>query len=839
MTDLLRSLSSSDAFMPHGMCYLWEPNLLWLHFTADVFTGLAYWAIPPALLYLVVRARKEVPEGASYGLRRIPYDWMFVAFGVFIVACGATHFMNVWTIWAPRYWLSGGVKAVTAVASVATAVALPPLVPRALDLIRDARDSELRRRQLESANRELEELSEKLQAANRLKTELVANVSHEFRTPLTLILGPTDELEERDDLPPEVHDALDVIRRNARSLLGQVDELLDVARLDLGTMRLEPAETDVAGLLADTVQQFQSLARRRGISLELERPDRLVCRIDRKKLERVFLNLLSNALKFTPDGGRVRCLATLEDHERPDEGGGRLLVEVRDSGPGVPEELREQVFERFRQVDEGSTRRHRGTGLGLAITRELVELHGGVVDVDDAPEGGARFRVRIPLEREAGGAGPDGGERDPPRESGSGDGDDVGAAALEVARLEAAGSESATETGAEIDEGPEQGQMGGRILVVEDDTELRPFLANVLAERYEVVTAEDGVEALTRLDEQTPDLILTDIMMPRMDGEELLARIRQRPDCRNVPVVVLTARADSDLATRLLRMGAQDYLTKPVSLDELRARVGTHMEKTRSRRILQRELTSREMDLELLASEAATRKRRLEESLEQQAVLVRELHHRVKGNLQTISSLLNLQIRRTEDSDAREVLQESRGRIGAMAVLHEKLFQMDDPTRTRMDAYLRSLMREVSQSWTTRGASAPIRTVLEGDPVVLDAERAVTCGLLVHELLSNAFRHAFPDDRGGTVRVVLEEARGGGEARITVADDGIGLPDDVDADAPESLGLELVRSLVAQLEGTLEWERERTSGTEWRVAFPLSRSRPAPPSRPAGRRNRP
>lgn len=822
MTDFLRSMAPSDGFMPHGMCYLWEPELLWLHFTADLFTGLAYWAIPPALLYLVVKARKEIPEDASYGPRRMPYDWMFVAFGIFIVACGATHFMEVWTIWDPRYWLSGGVKAVTAVASVATAVALPPLVPRALDLIRDARDSELRRRRLESANRELEELSEKLRAANRLKTELVANVSHELRTPLTLILGPADELEDRDDLPSDVREALGTIRQNARSLLGQVDELLDVARFDLDTMKLVPTDTDVAALLADTVEQFKALTRRRDIALELDAPDRLVCRIDEEKLERVALNLLSNAVKFTPDGGRIRCLVTVEDDERSEEEGRLLLLEVRDSGPGIPEEVREQVFERFRQLEEGSARRHRGTGLGLAITRELVELHGGLIEVDDAPEGGARFRVRIPVGRkpEAETSVPDGMEL----RQGAGEVEGPGAAPLEVARLEATESASGPgedAKGSEVDEGT------GRILVVEDDIELRRFLARVLGDRYRVATAADGFEALERLDEETPDLVLTDMMMPGMDGEELLLRIHGRPECRNLPVVVLTARADPDLAARFLREGARDYLMKPVSLDELRARVGTHMEQVRGRRILQRELASREEDLGQLASEAADRKRQLEESLEQQAVLVRELHHRVKGNLQTVSSLLNLQIRRIGDSDAREVLKESRGRIGAMAVLHEKLFQTDDPTRTRMDTYLRSLVRDVSLSWDTHGSSAPIQTHLDLEAVVLEAERAVTCGLMVHELLSNAFRHAFSEDEGGTVRITLVRTGDGDEARITVADDGRGLPGDVDFDAPETLGLKLVRSLAGQLDGSLEIER--SAGTEWRFTFPLIGS-------PSGRR---
>ncbi len=828
MTEFLRSIASSETFMPHGMCYLWEPKLLGLHFFSDLLTGLAYWAIPPLLLYLVVKARREFREEGPLGRKGLPYDWMFVAFGIFIVACGATHFMEVWTIWDPRYWLSGSVKAVTAVASVATAVALPPLIPRALDLVRDARDSELRRKRLEAANRELEELYGQLQEADELKTRLVANVSHELRTPLTLILGPTEELQRRADLDDEVREGLEIIRKNARSLLGQVDELLDVARLELGSVELERSEVDAAGLVTDVVSEFRPLARRRGIALEVDVPDALPCRVDPGKVERVLLNLLSNALKFTPDGGLVCCELEVEPPGAPD-GHDVLRLEVRDSGPGIPEDEREKIFDRFQQRDGGSTRRRGGVGLGLSIVRELVELHGGRVEVGDAPEGGARFSALLPIEpaedRAATAAGP-------AEEPGTGDARPGGsdAARAEVSRLEGEGAgepeeapspsadPSRDEEGAVEEDG---GRPEGGVLVVEDDAELRRFLVRVLEDRHRVESASDGVEALESLDGWTPDLVVTDVMMPRMDGEELLARLRDRDDLADVPVVVLTARAEPELASRLLRAGARDYIMKPVSTEELRARVDTHVQQVRSRRILQRELASQEGDVSRLVEQATERKRILETTVDEKDLLVRELHHRVKGNLQTISSLLNMQIRRTDDATARSSLLESRGRIAAMALLHEKLYQTGDPTRTGMAAYLESLVRDASQSWGT----GSVRIELSADDLVFDADRAVTCGLLVHELISNALRHAYRDGDEGLVRVELDTDPSGGTVRLTVRDDGSGLPDEVDPDDPDSLGLTLVRALVDQMDGTLEWERD--GGTTWRVTFPRNRRKAA------------
>jgi len=259
MFEALQQASGADPFMPHGMCYLWEPELLWMHVAADTLTWLAYWAIPPALIYLAVQARRQTDEESG-----LPYEWIFWAFGIFIVACGGTHLMAVWTVWNPDYWFSGGVKVVTALASVTTAVALPPLVPRILDLVREARLSDSRRRRLEGQNRELATLNARLREAEAARSRFFANISHELRTPLTLVLGPVDELLSEENLSGVHRSLLRSVRRNAHGLLQQVDDLLEVAHMEGDGLPVRPAEIELAERVRETAEGFRALAPRRG-----------------------------------------------------------------------------------------------------------------------------------------------------------------------------------------------------------------------------------------------------------------------------------------------------------------------------------------------------------------------------------------------------------------------------------------------------------------------------------------------------------------------------------------------------------------------------------------------
>jgi PAS domain S-box-containing protein len=405
--------------------------------------------------------------------------------------------------------------------------------------------------ELERREAELARLNGRLTELDRLKTDFFANISHELRTPLTLILGPLDQRLGEPGLEPGLRSDLERMSRNARILLAQVNDMLDLAKLDAGRMGLRLARTDLAHLVRLEASRFESLAQERGLAFEVEAPGPFPAELDEDKVRRILANLLANALKFTPSGGWVRIRLAAA-------GADEAAVEVSDSGPGIAEALRDSVFERFRQVEGGSARPKPGTGLGLAIVKEFVLLHGGRVLLDASPAGGARFQVRLPTRAPAGSAihAAEGG------------------AGPEVPELLAYAEPA---PGAPAG----RGEDAPRVLVVEDNPDMSEFLASALARVYRVETADNGAEGVKRALAAPPDLVLSDVMMPGMGGDQLVEELRRHPPMDDVPIVLLTAKADEALRVRMLRLGVGDYLYKPFSMDELMARVGALVEERR------------------------------------------------------------------------------------------------------------------------------------------------------------------------------------------------------------------------------------------------------------------
>ncbi len=425
---LSNQASSMDSFMPHGMCYLWEPDLLWLHVVSDFLTGAAYYAIAVALLVLVVRARKEVPDGAEYAVRGLPHEWVFLAFGVFIVACGTTHFFAVWNVWNPDYWSAGGVKAVTAFASVATAIALPPLIPRALRLVRNAREAEVQRLQLEEANAELRDVRDSLQrelesasgdirglalevaqrqrgmesalreaqeardaaaAASQAKTDFLAVMSHELRTPLNAVIGYAGLLEIGADqeLTERQISHIDRIKQSSAHLLRLIDDILVFVRSDTRPSELIMEPVHLPWLIDEITGMLQPTVQAKEIRLDVEVED-VVISSDRERLLRIISNLATNAVKFTTEG-HVSLRAALYD--------GGLRVVVEDTGPGISPEDHDRIFDAFWQGDQSPTRRTGGTGLGLSIARRVARQMGGDVTVESGGGAGSRFILSVPV----------------------------------------------------------------------------------------------------------------------------------------------------------------------------------------------------------------------------------------------------------------------------------------------------------------------------------------------------------------------------------------------------------------------------------------------------------
>ena len=394
------SAAGADGFLPHGYCFLWNKPLLWTHVLSDLLIGLSYVTIAFTLALFVHRMRRD-----------IPFSVVFVAFGTFIIACGMTHFMEVWTFWQPVYWLSGAVKVVTVVASVSTAAVLPFVVPRAQATIGEARlsrDREVRAARaaaLEEANGELLRLNESLQqalreaqearavaeSANHAKARFLAVMSHELRTPLNAITGYADllDLGIAGTLEPPQRVYVDRIRGSATHLVGLIDGILQFARVETGREPIQLAEVDAGEVAREALDLVRPMAVEKGLALHEALPPRgaLPMTTDARLLRQVLLNLLTNAIKYTP-AGHVR-LALEADGER-------VRLAVADTGVGIAPEHLARVFEPFFQAEPAFTRSVGGTGLGLSIVRQLATALGGVVEVESEAGAGSTFTVLLP-----------------------------------------------------------------------------------------------------------------------------------------------------------------------------------------------------------------------------------------------------------------------------------------------------------------------------------------------------------------------------------------------------------------------------------------------------------
>jgi PAS domain S-box-containing protein len=400
-------------------------------------------------------------------------------------------------------------------------------------------------RQLKLANEQLGRFYE--QSLNEVGIQIFDKLSDELRTPLTLILGPLERLLDGPGLDPATRKALGGVQRSARTLQRHVGDLFDIATLNAGQLRLRYVSTDLGSLARRVASYFESVAAERSIHYEVNTPDVLSAEVDTEKIERMLLNVLSNAFKFTPDAGHIRLSLS--------EGNGRARIQIEDNGPGVPEPLRAIIFERFRQGRDAQAPAHGSTGLGLAIVREFTTLHHGSVSADAAPLGGALFTIELPL------AAPIGAQM---AEAASPDARSARQVVDELAQREIPSRELPIPSDVEAP----------HILIVHGHPDVSAFLAESLGRHYWISRASNGRDGVQKaLMPDRPDLIIADVTMADMSGPEMVAELRRHGTLEDVPIVMLTAKADDALRLQLLREGIQDYLLKPFSVDELLARV--------------------------------------------------------------------------------------------------------------------------------------------------------------------------------------------------------------------------------------------------------------------------
>ena len=416
---------------------------------------------------------------------------------------------------------------------------------------------------------------------DRAKTLFFSNISHEFRTPLTLLLGPL-----RDELAGERLDAatrknLDVAHRNGLRLHRLVNTLLDFSRLEAGRLRAAFRPTDLTAFTRELASNFESACERAGLRLEvaceaLPEP----AYVDRDMWEKVVLNLLSNAFKFTLQGGIGVSLAM-----EP----GVAVLRVRDTGVGIAGQSMPHLFERFHRIEGVAARTHEGSGIGLAMVNELVRMHGGQIRAESTPGKGTTFEVRIPL-----------GHAHLPAEQVVHDAASEATPAQAPMFVQEALSWLRTVQGPH-EAGARQERGRERILVAEDNADMREYVERLLAEHWEVVAVPDGEAAMMQLLTGRFDMLLTDVMMPRMDGFALLRAVRSDEALRALPVVMLSARAGEEARIEGREAGADDYLVKPFSARELVAQVRAHLALAQARRA-----SAREREL-LLAAERTAR----------------------------------------------------------------------------------------------------------------------------------------------------------------------------------------------------------------------------------------
>jgi signal transduction histidine kinase/ActR/RegA family two-component response regulator len=523
MQESLVWLFSNPGFMPHGMCYLWQPGTLWLNVGSDGLIAAAYYAIPFSLYYLVRERRAE-----------IPYPGVFLMFAAFIFLCGTTHVMEIWAVWQPNYRMAGALKAVTGIVSVATMVALFQIMPKAMLL----RGPQQLQEEVRTRTAELARLNEQLSAQiggrdraeaqlrerDQRKDEFLATLAHELRNPLAPIRHAIKVLGVSAATAQQQHWAREVIDRQAGRMALLLDDLLEVSRITRGKLSLKKERVSVAALVASAVETVGPAIEAKALVLEVAVPDeRIELEADPLRLSQALSNLLTNATKFTPRGGRIRLAVS-----KPSEG---LVIEVSDTGIGFEPSRASMLFEMFSQGDLAAEGADGGLGIGLALVKGLVHLHGGSVHAQSPGEGhGATFTIRLP-------------------------------SSLLLPDSPSAGTSTAAIPPA---------KPGGpaRVLIVDDNRDAAGSLGLLLEfAGHHVTIAHSGGEALVLGRQVQPDIVLLDIGMPDLSGYEVARAARHEPWGMRAFLVALTGWGQVADKQRARDAGFDRHLTKPVDAD--------------------------------------------------------------------------------------------------------------------------------------------------------------------------------------------------------------------------------------------------------------------------------
>jgi signal transduction histidine kinase len=667
--------------------------------------------------------------------------------------------------------------------------------------------------------KQLQEANQKLIEAERVKGEFFANVSHELRTPLSLIFAPVESLisGKPGRITSQQRELLEMIRNNSIRLLQLVNGLLDFSKLEAGKMKVEREPFELNKLISTVANDFNMPMRERNIKLnvELDRSDPVVM-MDRYLFERILFNLLSNAAKFTGNGGNVWVRARTE--------GDRPRLEVQDTGIGIDEKDFPGLFKKFRQIEGSSTRRFQGTGLGLAMVKEFSELLGGSVNVESIPGKGSTFAVLC----------------------------DAPVVEKEGYKNEGGMEKESTPAGMAHDHrmsptiiAKEDNKALPKILVCEDNEDLLLYINLLVKEFANVRLARNGREGLRLVESWHPDLVLTDVMMPEMDGLTLCRTIKSNPETSNTCVVLLTALAHRQAMLQGWEVKADEYLFKPFHPEELVTRLKSLLSAIEARarseqaiRTLNTVLTKKTLNLE----ESLTHERALNEM---KSRFVSMASHEFRTPLSTILSSASLVQSLIALGDTTKVLKHVdriRKSVGHLTGILNDFLSLDKLEQGKIEVELEEfnlqdlLSDVIVELRDMRKANQEIRLAFSGENRVTIDERIVRN--IVINLLTNAIKYS---EKEIDLSVVVTDR----EVHIKVTDKGIGIPEEDQRNLFEKfyrgknvlnipgtgLGLIIVKRYLEMLNGTIELCSVEGAGTTVDVRFPLNN--PPPPSPPS------
>ena len=613
-----------------------------------------------------------------------------------------------------------------------------------------------RSRELATANRELRDANVRLGELDAAKTAFFSNISHEFRTPLTLMLGP---LEDALGAPGQTLavEPLRMVHRNALRLMRLVNSLLDFSRIEAGRVRASYEPSDLSALTGDLASTFRSAIERAGLTLEVDceqLPEPVY--VDQELWEKIVLNLLSNALKFTFEGSIGVSVRWCGDHAE---------LRIRDTGTGIPESELPHLFERFHRVHGARSRTHEGSGIGLALVHDLVKAHGGTVLVASRPGEGTTFTVTIPR----------GSAHLPPER-------------VSPTRPTASTSTSSipfVEEALRWSSGPGLGASGipsprdpakevARVLIADDNADLREYIVGLLRGAYAVEAVVDGQAALEAARRQKPALVLSDVMMPGLDGFGLLRALRADPALRDVPVILLSARAGEESTVEGLEAGADDYLSKPFAARELLARVRTHVDLSLMRQKALLLESSRRLNTEL-EQRVAERTAQLEFANRELESFSYSVAHDLRAPLRSIDGFSQALLEDYDerlDAEGKKYLSYVRGSAQHMARLIDDLLTLSRVARSelhREPVNLSALAAEVTAQLRRGQPDRLVDVAIEGGVMGTGDPRLLA--VVLDNLLGNSWK--FTSKRTGA-RIEFGVTSQGGHPTYFVRDNGAG-----------------------------------------------------------------